>query len=78
MYCRWLMIAILSPFLGVGTIAFADELAKTKAAPAVQARYAQAVSPFLTRYCLDCHGASKPKADLNLLTYSDEASVVRA
>jgi hypothetical protein len=36
------------------------------------------ISPFLTRYCVGCHGGKKPKADLNLTAFSDEAAVVRS
>ena len=29
-------------------------------------RFTNEVKPFLDRYCISCHGANKPKADLNL------------
>jgi Protein of unknown function (DUF1592)/Protein of unknown function (DUF1588)/Protein of unknown function (DUF1585)/Protein of unknown function (DUF1587)/Protein of unknown function (DUF1595)/Ca-dependent carbohydrate-binding module xylan-binding/Planctomycete cytochrome C len=34
-----------------------------------------AVLPVLSKYCTGCHGASKPKAGLNLASFRDEASV---
>lgn len=39
--------------------------------------FSEQVSPFLTRYCTGCHGATKPKADLNLASFSGEESVAR-
>ena len=36
------------------------------------------ISPFLTKHCTGCHGGSKPKADLNLTAFADEAAVLRA
>src|SRR5690348_1340534 len=36
----------------------------------------RAALPLLTKYCYNCHGAKgKPKADLNLVKYSTEASI---
>ena len=32
---------------------------------------------FLKKFCLNCHGAVKPKADLSLLKYTDDASVLK-
>ena len=44
-------------------------------APA-QDSFAAKVQPLLSKYCFKCHGsAAKPKADLNLTTYSSEASI---
>jgi len=40
--------------------------------------FAGHVTPFLAKYCNNCHGDAKPKADLNLLSFTDEGSVVRA
>ena len=39
-------------------------------------RFAQHVRPFMAKHCLDCHGAEKPKADLNLQPYTSLATVV--
>jgi len=45
--------------------------------PAAAVDFGGQISPFLAKYCVSCHGAEKPKADLNLTSFSDEASVVR-
>jgi hypothetical protein len=38
--------------------------------------FAGKIQPLLSKYCFKCHGsAAKPKADLNLTTYSSEASI---
>ena len=45
------------------------------AAPA-QDSFAGKIQPLLSKYCYKCHGAGpKPKADLNLSSYSTEASI---
>ena len=36
------------------------------------------VRPLLTKYCVQCHGGAKPKADLALDIYRDAASVAKA
>jgi Protein of unknown function (DUF1592)/Protein of unknown function (DUF1588)/Protein of unknown function (DUF1587)/Protein of unknown function (DUF1585)/Protein of unknown function (DUF1595)/Ca-dependent carbohydrate-binding module xylan-binding/Planctomycete cytochrome C len=75
---RWLPLAIIAPMLGVVSVATADEPAKTKASAPAPAPFAKSVAPFVAKYCVECHGAAKPKADLNLLAFNDEGSVVRA
>ena len=40
--------------------------------------FEKAAAPFLATYCVGCHGAEKPKGELNLATYKDEESVLRA
>ncbi len=35
-------------------------------------------SAFLSKYCINCHSGTKPKADLNLAAFVDEASVTRS
>ena len=51
---------------------------------AAQAKHAEAaalyesrVKPLLARYCYDCHGDAKQKADLNVQTYKDAAAVAK-
>src|SRR4051812_29559457 len=39
-------------------------------AAALEARFNDTVRPFLTTYCVDCHGKAKPKGDLNLADHS--------
>jgi len=41
-------------------------------------RYEKDIQPLLTRYCTGCHGGAKPKADLNLEAFRDEASVLKS
>src|SRR4051812_13369681 len=79
---RW-SLAALPCLSALGFTAAADEPA-APAKPAAVASKAEVGSfstqarPFLDKYCVSCHGSSKPKADLNLTAFSDEASVVRA
>ena len=42
-----------------------------------QGTFASTVRPLLTRYCIDCHGATKPKAGLNLTTLQDESKAAQ-
>jgi len=39
--------------------------------------YKDSVQPLLAKYCGKCHGPVKPKAQLNLEAYKDEASVLK-
>ncbi len=45
--------------------------------PAAEPKFAQEGVAFLQRYCLSCHGPTKPKADLSLHTFQDDASVLK-
>ncbi len=40
-------------------------------------RFEVTVRPFIGTYCLDCHGAEKPKADFDLSPYDNLKAVVR-
>lgn len=40
--------------------------------------FAREARPLLAKYCFGCHGGAKPKADLNLESFRDEASALRA
>jgi hypothetical protein len=51
--------------------------AAPQAAPP-QAGYEKDVRPLLAKYCVGCHGATKPKADLNLEALRDEAAALKA
>ena len=61
---------------------FADDArAPTPSAPARKSAGAglnATTSAFLSKYCINCHGGTKPKGDLNLAAFGDEASVTRA
>jgi mono/diheme cytochrome c family protein len=39
--------------------------------------YSQKIRPIFAKYCIECHGGSKPKAHLGLDTYRDEASILK-
>jgi hypothetical protein len=41
----------------------------------LEARFSSRVHPFLERYCISCHGAEKPEADLDLSRDSSAAAV---
>ena len=79
MQCRWFLPASCLLAIGLSAVTF-----QTPSVHAQDARKATAPSfathagPFLTKYCIGCHSGAKPKADLNLKAFSDEASVVRA
>ncbi len=40
--------------------------------------YAREIRPLLAKYCIGCHGPAKPKADLNLEAFRDEADVLKS
>src|SRR4051812_2400109 len=42
-----------------------------------ESTFASTVLPLLTRYCIDCHGGTKPKAGLNLTTLQDESKAAQ-
>jgi len=55
-------------------------LAGCVAAPAaepskLEAEFRKTVRPFLTRFCTDCHGKTKPKADLSLTGWQSRQAV---
>src|SRR6266849_1333990 len=39
--------------------------------------FAQTVRPFLTNYCVSCHGGATPAAQFDLRSYSTTAAVIR-
>jgi len=39
--------------------------------------FTQEIRPLLEQYCLNCHGAEKPKGEVNLEQFTDEASIWR-
>src|SRR5262245_20212776 len=45
--------------------------------PALQRRFAADVQPFLTNYCLDCHGKEKQEGKLSLAGYDSVAAVTK-
>lgn len=47
----------------------------TASSAAAEAEYQQSIRPFLQKYCYDCHGTEKQKADLSLERFNQEASL---
>ena len=43
----------------------------------LQTRFASTVRPFLERFCLECHGAERPKGQLDLSGFTDLRQVVQ-
>ena len=43
----------------------------------LELRFAQTVRPFLTTYCVGCHGGAVPAGQFDLRSYSTVAAVVR-
>ncbi len=66
---------MIPPVLG---IFLAVTLAFTASAATPEEEFAKDIRPLVEKYCYDCHGAEKQKADLNLAQFSDLASVTNA
>ncbi|HXK04535.1 MAG TPA: DUF1587 domain-containing protein, partial [Verrucomicrobiae bacterium] len=47
------------------------------ASPDLERQFAQTVRPFLTAYCVACHGGAAPAAQFDLRQYTTLAAVVR-
>lgn len=58
----------LTSLLAVGVFLGA---VSTAAAADTEPSYTKDVKPFMAKYCVDCHGAGKPKAGLDVSTYED-------
>jgi hypothetical protein len=43
----------------------------------LEARFQATVHPFITTYCVECHGKNKPKGDLDLSAYATLGAVAR-
>ena len=72
-------LIILFSLLDLPSFAQADEKSPRKGTEATSdadraSLFASSVRPLLAKYCTDCHGATKPKAGLNLAAFQDEAS----
>lgn len=58
------------------SILLAPAIASEVADAELQQGFRETVQPFVQSYCLDCHGASEPDAELNLEAYASLAGVV--
>ena len=73
----WLhFLLVAAGVLSATALAFPDDGPKRGQAPAPGTFQVQA-SPFLARHCTGCHGAAKPKGNLNLSAFRDDDSVLR-
>src|SRR5947207_9030035 len=71
---RWLLVALPSVTLfGFGL----TQAAEGQPRPAPPAAYAQQARPLIQQYCAGCHGASSPKAGVNLMAYADATAIQR-
>ncbi len=43
----------------------------------LERQFSTTIKPFLQSYCVDCHGAQKPQAQLNLASFTDLNTVMR-
>jgi hypothetical protein len=62
-----------SPRILIGALLLMGSAAELQQAP-----YEKDIRPLLAKYCFGCHGAAKPKADLNLEAFRDEASALKS
>lgn len=66
---QFLLLAVIS---GGGPMSWAGPV-ETR----LEKQFLETVQPFLTKYCVSCHGGKAPAAQLNLQTYSGLDAVVR-
>ena len=63
----WLLRSVGAAWLWAGTLSGWAE----------PARYDRDIQPLLKAYCYDCHGEKRQKGEVNLETFTDEASLYR-
>src|SRR5438128_6972202 len=63
--------------LVLGNIALVWMLAAEPTNSDLERRFAQTVRPFLTSYCIGCHGGAAPAAQFDLRAYSTMAAVIQ-
>src|ERR1700693_3810159 len=59
--------SVVLPWAGAADVASSD----------LEHRFNQTVRPFLTSYCIGCHGGATPAAQLDLHSYTTTAAVVQ-
>ena len=68
---------IFALLLVLGSAATPSLHAADVANASLERKFTQTVRPFLTRYCIGCHGGATPAAQFDLRPYSTMAAVVR-
>jgi len=68
MFRSFALASVLLALAGLGAwSAYPRQPAPVQPRPdTLNERFAKQVKPFLDRYCISCHGPTRPKADLNL------------
>src|SRR5437763_2821746 len=77
-------VLLLVPVVGLGFVPSAPQAADPASvppAPSAKATagrvYADQVAPFVTKYCVSCHGPTKQSGGLALHTYADAKAVIK-
>src|SRR5258708_32897033 len=68
----------ITRLLVIGSITIPWMFASEASNSDLERRFAQTVRPFLTSYCVGCHGGPTPAAQFDLRSYSTMATVGRA
>src|SRR5262245_32750733 len=83
---RWLVLTALVAVVGAAGVRIAAPAAPPEPAPhprpvatsaGLQHTFDESVLPFLKTYCVGCHGADKPKGDLDLSPFTTLESVAK-
>jgi hypothetical protein len=64
----WTALAVLHWSRGDGSVAIAQDPSEV----------AKVIVPFVEKHCVHCHGETKPKGELSLHAFKDEASILKA
>lgn len=70
-----ILSAVVAVCLSVNSVAVLSGADEAGADRSRAVSYAKDIRPFINRYCMDCHGNEKPKAELTLTTFEDDLSV---
>ena len=73
-----LLLAGLATLLGLASADAADQPNPNAKLFTGNLAFKDQVRPLLAKYCVSCHGPTKPKGDLNLEQYADADSVLKA
>lgn len=73
------LVSLLLGLMGLGawSAPLNQPVADSPKLGSLDERFANEVKPFLDRYCISCHGATKPKADLNLTNDKTVEAIAR-